>query len=246
MIKNGARPTRIDHRDFSHKSFGSVQVPFPPSYDTDAHLDMPNQDADGLPYGCTDEAQADNANDLAEKSIALPWTIEAVTRANANGGADIRVALKAAISLGWITAFYNIEAIGQDIFDAARDAMISGGTEKRSVSVGSKWFSEFEGVTATGIMPMPDFNGTFTWHNWSIKGWETINDQVYLKCKSWQGPNYGNQGYAYISRPLFNQLMSISGSAAFTATRGVLPPVSTITVTFLQWLKSWAYRLKPY
>jgi len=247
MIKSGTQPTRINHLDYSHKSFGSIQVPFPPSYDTDANLDMPSQDADGLPYGCTDETQSELANDLVQKQATNPWMLEQVTHANALGGYDVRKALLAAKGLNWITGFFNIEAIGQDMFDSIRDAMLSGATEKRSVSIGSKWFPEFEQVGIDGILPLPDFNGAnFTWHNYSCKGWVTLNDQVYLKMKSWQGAQYGSGGWCYMSRPLFNQLMSVPGSVAFTATKGVLPPISTISVSYLEWLISWARNLLPY
>ncbi len=254
MIKSGYKPRKFlwfpikDHRDFSHKSFGSVQVPFPPSYNTDDGLDMPNQDADGLPFGCTDETQSEVANDLMQKTVTLPWTIEEITHANALGGIDVRTSLKAAVGLGWFTGYFNIEALGgQDMFDAVRDAQVSGGTEKRSVSVGTKWFPEFEQVGVTGLMPMPNFAGTnFSWHNWKICGWQTIGDQVYLVGKSWQGPGYGDKGLVYFSRPLFNQLMAIGGSAAFTVTKGVLPPIQTISTTWLQWLISYAKNLLPY
>lgn len=248
MIKQGTFPTKPSRKDYSHKSFGAIQVPFPPEYNTDAGLDMPNQNADGLPNGCTDFAQSELANDLVQQAITTPQQLETATHANASGGIDIRTSLKAAISLGWITGFFNVEALdGQDIFDAVRDAQISGGTEKRSVTVGSKWFPEFETVSSTGILPIPNFNGiNYTWHDWDIKGWKTINDQVYLVGKSWQGSTYGDNGWCYFSRPLFNQLMAINGSVAFTTTKGVLPPISTISLSWLKWLISYARLLLPY
>lgn len=254
MLKSGTKPTPVDHRDFSHKSFGAISVPFPASYNTDAGLWMPNQNIDNptfnipaLPFGCTDYTQADVANDEVGQLEYDPLILDNKTNANASGGTDVRTALKAAVSLGWITGYFNIEAIGQDMFDAVRDAMVSGGTEKRSVSVGSKWFPEFEMVNATGILPMPDFNGTgFTWHNYAIKGWKMINDQPYLVVKSWQGSSYGDSGWCYMSRTLFNELMSISGSVAFTTTKGVLPPISTISLSWLKWLISYARFLLPY
>lgn len=256
MLKNGTGPTKQSHKDYSHRSFGAVSVPFPPEYNTDAGLDMPDQNAVGLPYGCTDETQSEISNDLVQQNKTSPFTLDAVTQANQRGGYDVRESLKWCLPsdilhpnrLGWITAFFNIEAIGQDYFDAVRDAMVSGGTEKRSVSVGTPWYPIFETVTSTGILAIPaNFqDSNLTWHNWKICGWKTINDQVYLVGKSWQGPNYGDKGYCYFSRPLFNQLMNVPGSVAFTATTGVLPPISTISVTWLQWLISYAKNLLPY
>lgn len=265
MIKGGAKPTRIDHRDYSHKSllprFGNT-APFPDSYNADAGLTMPDQNevnifftppVPAMPYGCTDYATSELATDLFEPTLPQyvdnPMEVENSTHANVNGGCDVRTALLAGKKLNWFTGIFTIEALdGQDIFDAIRDAMVSGGTEKRSVSVGSKWLSNyFENVGPTGLMPMPNFNDpVFTWHNWKICGWKTINDQVYLIGKSWQGPNYGDKGLVYFSRPLINNLLAIEGSAAFTATSGTLPPISTITVTWLQRLISYAHNLLPY
>lgn len=249
MIKGGAKPTKLDHRDYSAKSlkFGAA-TPFPPEYNTDAGLTMPDQDAADLPYGCTDETTADLSTDLT-LAIKDPLTVENITHANANGGADVRTALLAGKQLGWFTGIFNIQALdGQDFFDAMRDAMLSGGTEKRSVSVGTPWYAAFEKPDINGIVMAPvDFTRvSFTWHNWKICGWKTIGDQVYLVGKSWQGPNYANKGFAYFSRPLINNLMAVSGSAAFTATTGTLPAIQTITTTWLEWLMSYARTLLPY
>lgn len=263
MIKGGTRPTRIDHRDYSVKSlkFGSA-VPFPAEYNTDAGLTMPNQNGVNafftppvppLPYGCTDYTTSELATDLFEPTmnsyVDNPDTIEAVTHANTNGGADVRTAMQAGVGLRWFTGFFNIQSGGgQDMFDAIRDAMVSGGTERRSVSVGSKWFGSFEEYTGTdGIVQMPNFTDlNFTWHNWKICGWKTIGDQVYLVGKTWQGGVFGDKGLAYFSRALINNLMDVQGSCAFTATTGTLPPIQTITTTWLQWLISYAHTLLPY
>lgn len=247
MVKSGTRPTRKSRKDYSHRSFGALQVPFPTEYNTDAGFPIPNQNAEGLLYGCTDETQAELSNDLVQMQSYTPWQLEAVTHANQLGGYDVRQSLLAARKLGWISGFFNIEAIGQDMFDAVRTAMVSGATEKRSVTVGSKWFPEFEQVGVTGLLPMPDFKGkNFTWHNWKICGWKTINGQVYLVGQSWQGDKYGDKGFHYLSRPLFNQLMAVPGSVAFTATKGVLPPITTIDLPWLEWLISYARYLLPY
>lgn len=259
MIRNGARPTKIDHRDWDyHKTFGSLKtVPFPPAYNTDAGLTMPNQDVENdyfvppvppLPFGCTDYATSELKGDLSLTKVFDPEVIEEITHANANGGGDIRTSLLAGKSLGWFTGIFNIQAIGQDFFDAIRDAMVSGGTERRSVSIGTPWFPIFEEVSTSGVLDMPNNLNTtgVPWHNWKICGWETINDQVYLVGKSWQGATYGNKGLVYFSRPLINESMSIPGAVAFTATTGQLPPISTITVTFLQWLISYARNLLSY
>lgn len=263
MLKSGAKPTRLDHRDYDyHKSFGSVagQIVFPTSYSTDAGLTMPNQDVENdyftppvpaLPYGCTDYTTSELATDFTPVVTLVkdPEQVEDMTSANANGGADVRTSLLAGKKLGWFTGIFNITAQdGNDMFDAIRTAMASGGSEKRSVSIGTPWFPIFESVDASGILVMPEnFTvGPFTWHNWKICGWKLIGDQIYLVGKTWQGSNYGDKGFVYFSRILVNNLMAVSGSVAFTATTGTLPPITTISLSWLQFLLSYARSLFPY
>jgi hypothetical protein len=241
-IKQGTFPTRISKKDYDfHKSFGSITANpvFPTEYFTDAGLTMPNQDAEGLMFGCTDETQADNSTDI-DGIKKNPFDLEAVTHANALGGYDIRKSLLAAVKLGWFTGFFNIQPHQLDYFDSIRLAMISGIPEKRSVSTGTPWYPKFETTDTTAILLMPDDinDPNRTWHNWSIKGWKMIGDQPYLIGKSWQGSNYGDKGFCYFSRPLINSLMNVPGAVAYTATKGILPPISTISPALWTWLIS--------
>lgn len=274
MIKNGLKPNKIDHRDFDfHQSFGAIKVPFPAEFNTDAGVTMPNQTQDDYsfspfvaaePFGCTNETTSDVSTDLTNGShIRRPDTVEAITQANAKGGYDVRSSLLVGLQpnilnpnrLGWYSAIFNIRAIGQDFFDAIRTAMVSGGTERRSVSIGTPWYPEFEPIgngngkmTASGIISEPASWSTknMSWHNWKICGWKTINGEVYLVGKSWQGAQYGDKGFCYFSRSIINTIMAIPGTVAFTATTGSLPPINTISVTWLQWLISYARSLLPY
>lgn len=260
-MQQGVLKNNIDHRDWSfHKTFGrkAGAIPFPPSYNTDAGLTMPNQDLENdqfspavppIPYGCTSYEVSEIAIDLGNPpALVSPLLVENVTQSNAKHGYDLRQAMLVGVKLGLFTGIFNVEAIGQDSFDAVRDAMISGGTERRSVAVASEWLPPFETVRQDGLLTtninLNDPN--LTWHAWKICGWETIGDQVYLVGKSWQGRGYGNGGLVYFSRPLFNTLMSVSGSVAFTATKGIVPPVQTISTTLLQWIISYARLLLPY
>lgn len=243
MIHHGARPTTPDHRDYDfHPSFGSIAPDrFPDEYLTDANLTMPDQNAEGEPYGCTNFSQADISTDetLILKS---PFDLEAVTHANARGGYDIRKSLDAATKLGWFSAYFTVNPYGLDFFDSVRLAMYSGFPEKRSVSVGTPWYPEFESkLQADGIMPEPaNYSADgMPWHNWAVKGWTTKNGQPYLICKSWQGKGYGNNGYAYIPRTLFNQMMRIRGTCAFTATN--ITPDTIIKIDLPAWQVVWSY-----
>lgn len=249
-MQQGARPTRVSKKDWDfHKSFGTVSVAFPTEYFTDAGVWMPNQDigfpsvlpqVPPLPFGCTDYTQTDLAIDLVGSLIYSPETIEQVTNANANQGGDIRTSLLAAVKLGWFTGFFNIQPHQLDYFDSIRLAMVSGGGEKRSVSIGTPWYPVFEQVQGDGILQIPSNlkDPNLTWHNWAIKGWKIIGDQPYLIGKSWQGPGYGDKGFCYFSRPLINTLMNVPGSVAYTATKGVLPPITAISPAFFTWLVS--------
>lgn len=55
MIKNGARPTELDSRDYSfNATFGSISpLQLSQEYNVDASLTMPDQNADGNPFSCT-------------------------------------------------------------------------------------------------------------------------------------------------------------------------------------------------
>lgn len=241
-MNSGTKPTRLSHKDFDyHQTFGTVAPPsFPDEVVTDAGLDMPDQNAEGLPFGCTDVTQAELCIDETLEVVS-PLNLEAVTHANALGGFDIRSSLDAATKLGWFGAYFNIRHPQLDAFDSARLAILSGIPEKRSISLGTPWWSIFETVEADGILPTPSNFGTtgLPWHNHKICGWKQIQGQPMLISKSWQGTNYGDHGFVYISRPLYNSIMGISGTVAFTATQVKPVSISTIDLTTLQRLLSY-------
>lgn len=173
-MRNGTRPTRIDHRDFdffkSHRLAGATtsDVQFPDTLLTDAGLVMDDQEmADyefmpptpAMPFGCTDFSQAGLATNLT-KIIHDPLPLDNVTHANADGGYDIRQSLLAAVGLGWFKQFFNITKSGAfDWFDSFRLAQLAGAGagETRSISWGTPWFTSWEQAALAGksIMPMP-------------------------------------------------------------------------------------------
>lgn len=248
-------------------SFGAGAVPqFPPEYDTDAGLWMPNQSAINpefpntgpQPYGCTNYTQSDLAADLDGK-LHDPAAMEQATGANAAGGYDIRQSLLAAKRLGLITGFYNVQAYAPlDFFDALRLAAFSGLPEKRSVSMGTPWYSEWQAaaVGATKnpdgtfhysnvmvprpIMPMPSslkWEG-LSWHNWKIGGWKLINGVPYLKGKPWEGKNAGDNGWIYFNRATINAVMALKYTIAFTATHAKPKTTYTVdTALFDKWMQ---------
>lgn len=252
MIHNGVAPVKKDYRDFDfHKTFGTIPQ-FPPEYNVELGQWTPNQnlpephfDNPALPFGCTDYTQADICAD-EDELLHNPIAMENVTHANANGGGDMRTSLKAAVSIFNRSAYYNVQAKGGlDNFDSVRLAMGSGVPEKRSVSVATRWYPEFENPTQ-GILSEPNWNGTnYTNHNWKICGWKIIGDQTYLIGKSWQGTDYADNGFHYISRSIFNMLMSQYGAAAFTVTKiGVGAPETIDLSTIQYWLsyiRTWVF-----
>lgn len=251
MIRNGTGPTRIDHEDFDfHATYGNTKVSsinFPDSYNTDAGLTMPDQDTinaqfappvPALPYGCTDYAQSEVSTDL-DGALKNPEILENYTHANENGGEDIRASLSMAKVIGWISGYFNVQSYQLDYFDSIRLAMLSGGSEKRSVTIGTPWFVEWQGYRGD-IMPMPKNLTPLNqiWHNWKICGWKQINGVPMLIGKTWQGPTIGDKGFEYFPREVVNSIMTIPGTIAFTTTKGQLPPIETIPVSLMQWFVS--------
>lgn len=264
-LKSGARKTYKDHRDFSfHRTFGAV-TNFPAEYNVDSGFGFPDQNADGLPYGCTGYTQSELGQD--EDGIKyLPAYTYKQTRLMEGTydepvGCDIRDSLKSA-------TIYGLQAEGEteaqallhrkgryfnvidpfnnmDAFDDCRNGMFLFNSEKRSVSIGVPWFPEWEGTASDGVLPQPhDFNvSRASWHNAKVSGWKLINGAPYLIVKSWQGPNYGDHGYCYIGRDLFNQVMTISGTGAFTLSKMWKNDIQYVRLTIIETLLSYMRRL---
>ena len=253
MIRSGLRPNKHDHRDYDFiktKLGGLAPAVYPDNYSVDVGLWVPNQElpqtfptfsVPALPEGCTDYAQTDLCVD-EDRQLYNPMDIENITHANANGGTDLRTSLNAVIYLRKTQhpTYFAIKPTNYiDWFDAVRLAMIVGRPEGRAVSVGTPWFPEFM-VYGQGIVGTPSWNLTLaSWHNWVVCGWKTINGQVYLVGKPWCGTQFGDNGFCYFSRDIFNHLMQVNGTAAYTLDK-LLPGETPQTVdsTTTQWITS--------
>lgn len=108
---------------------------------------------------------------------------------------------------------------GLDWFDAIRSALVIGKDEKRTVGLGTKWYSSFKDAV------LPDKpTGSYSWHAYKVSGWTTEDSkgnlirggEPFLKVKSWQGKSFGDNGWCYMSRELVNRLMSDWGTYAAT------------------------------
>lgn len=294
MIQGGAKPTRKDHRDYSlKKTFGAVFTSFDKEINVDAGFGQPDQNAEGMPYGCTGVTTKELGQDEDGIEYQAKYNYDKTRMIEGtypqDVGCDIRNALKTAALYGLLPksepydsgadkkagehrhgAYYNvIDPWNQyDAFDDVRSCITFFEAEKRSVSLGTPWFSEWQ-MAPRGILPIPyipkelkpgflgsvfrffgkifgsNFGANYSWHNSKICGFKEIDGQPYLIGKSWQGYWFGDNGYHYFSRELFSLLMTIPGTAAFT----IAPKptnkaeIKKIQISAMSWILSYCVML---
>jgi hypothetical protein len=248
MIHHGLKPVRPDHRDFSHsRTFGSI-TQFPDEFDTDAGMTNPDQNADGLPYGCTGYTQAELCTDEDKLVYKPKYTYEKTCLMEGHDdteGCDIRTSLKSLLVYGAQEttetsdmeafqhrrgAYYAVEPVG-DYFDGIRSALMKSG----SVSVGTPWYWNF---TSQGIVTAPSSyeNDPYSWHNWKVCGWKTINGQPYLKAKPWIGE------YRWFPRDVINHLLSQTYTGAFVVDRFQGENTQLVEISLYETVLSYLYR----
>lgn len=86
------------------------------------------------------------------------------------------------------------------------------------ISVCTQWYPEWGNLPATAILSMPAqlSNPDYPWHNYVLKGQKTVNGQTYGVLKSWQGANYGENGFAYIGQDVAKAVLEQAGTGAIT------------------------------
>lgn len=259
---SGTGPTLLDKRDRSyHRSFGTISYELDNiEYNYDAGLTIPDQMADGFPFGCTGYTQAEVAGD-EDKSVYSPAYVYQKTcdfeGHPANQGCDIRNAAKVGIVYGMKrpgeddnTAlnhrrgpFYSVDHLeGYDWFDSFRAALRNG---RRPISIGTIWFKEW-GKPQNGILTSFAYDGNrgnYPWHNYKICGEKIINEQPYLIAKTWQGRGYGDNGWCYIPRDVFNKAFDIYGTIGIIQPPFAPKDVFTIKLTILQFALLYLGRL---
>lgn len=261
-MQSGLKPNTIDHRDYDFfKTFGAVsslEINLPNEYIVESGW-KPDQRLyetvfgnQPQPFGCTNYTTCDLC--AAQDGILYnPAFTENFTHANANGGATVRDSLLSAIKFGTQgidniirkrTAFYNIQKYQQlDWFDSIRYSMLPTIGEKRTVSWGTPWYTEWEnaGNTLNGIVPeVNNYNKSVqSWHNSEFVGWKTIAGVPYLINKSWQGTNFGDSGYLYFPREVVNAVMEVKGTCAYTVSK-IVPGsgFKMIDTTLMEWAHS--------
>lgn len=253
MVQNGLKPIQPDKRDYSFpRTFGAIApTVFPDEYDCDYGLTMPNQLADGYPYGCTGYTQAELCTDedgiIYKPSYTYDKTRWMEGTEGQNVGCEIRTSLKSTIAFGVQALnettdgeamqhrraqYFNVSDVTyMDDFDDIRNALLSNKNDMRAVSIGTPWFPEWSTSDENGIVPDFVYDGNphnYNWHNWKVSGWKQINGQPYLTGKTWQGKDVGVNGLLYFSRATINKVMAIRESAAFTLAQSHPNDVQTI------------------
>lgn len=244
MIKPGIKLRYQDSRDRDLlKTFGAVNFPvetLPNRYSADAGLTMPDQNADGYPNGCTGYAQADLCTDEDATIYDSGEFYLSTPPGGSSTGRAMRDSLKLLTTRGpktkdgkqgdKRTAYYSINATGiLDWMDAIRVGLFIVRQERRSASVAIPWFPEFEVMNSGGILredPIFDWSRA-SGHDAKIAGWTDVktdgtyirNGELFLMVKSWQGIQYGDKGWCYMSRVLANAVFNMTYTEAFTVTK---------------------------
>lgn len=260
-MKSGTGPTRQKYTDYdflkSHKHLFGAVVTFPTEFFTDAGFGMPDQMADGQPFGCTNYAQAELANNLTGVRHN-PADLEAVTHANVKGGYDMRASFDAARKIGWFTQYFNIRPSGSvNAFWAFKLAQISAGIdpvtgkrELRSLSVGMPWFPSWEdaALKGQGLMPFPKDAELslirkdpkiFGWHDSVMDGFTSRDGVSVYRDKSFQGTRVGENGYIYFDEPTINTVMAIKGTFAGVGSRNTVENPLRVDLTAVAWIVSY-------
>jgi hypothetical protein len=244
-IRHGTSPTSLDKRDYSYhgtfRKYGAVGAPvFADIFSVDIGKTMQDQNAEGFPFGCTGYTQSDNKGDEDDSIYRPDYTYLKTCQMEGHPpdqGCDIRASLKSTVVYGTQRIdettdqeaeqhrggpIFNVyDDGGLDWFDGIRIAVSGRG---KGASMGTPWFPSWEHLGADGIVPMPTEDELYkastdpdslAWHNYSCKGWTTISGKPYLRIKSWQGKNYGDHGWCYMSRELVNKIIEIRGSVVF-------------------------------
>lgn len=238
MIQNGAQPTPKSPKKYSyHRTFGTVVNPLsmvPAEFNFDAGFGMPDQEMEGFPFGCTGYTQTELCQDedlikyspkfTYDKTLMMAGIFPSDPNFEAVG-CSVESSLKSTIVYGVLALdnsdplshrkgdyFDVLNGSGLDCFDSIRVAMWHAWSttgKKKSVSTATPWLAEWarlqEGVIPTAFI----LRGNEPWHNWKICGTKVINGTMYLIGKTWQGKNYGDQGYAYFSRETINKVLAL-------------------------------------
>lgn len=257
MIRNGVKPIKYrDHRTYDfQKTFGQAVLDYS-EFTLDAGLTMRDQNAEGLPQGCTGMTQTDCATDqdklVYEPLFTYKWTLF-MEDSPMGSPCSVMASLKSTTVYGLQekgkegeelthrrAPYFIIKRLG-DHFDGIVSAMR---LKNISVSVGTPWPSDLERTGKDGIVHIYDWPTEFTsGHNYKICGIKHINGEPYLRVKSWQGAHFGDKGWCYFDRKTTNRLLGYEGAGAFANVKAEKSDIRLVSMTIIQTIISYLYRL---
>lgn len=247
-----------DHRFYDfERTFGSAIAP--DRFDFDEMKDVPNQNADGLPNGCS----AYTVNEIASNEDKVYYDDYRFTYENtkmiAGVEGEVPVPLEKAFKAATVygvksqqlradqannrAPYFIIRPFAnKNYFDAIKSAMW---VKQGCIGLGTPWLPDFQRIGDDGIVhatvnPNMDFmNG----HAWTVSGVKIIDGVEYLIAKTWQGKSYGDGGYCYFSREIINNLLSVRGSIALGQKDAKPEDIQTVKMDIIEVLISYWQRL---
>ncbi len=258
-MKSGVYKVRPDNRDKSHsRTFGAINpANFPDSFDTYSGLTCPDQNAMGMPNGCTGFTQSELCSD-EDKCIYRPQFTYLKTQqiegtAGQDVGCDIRDSLKSTLVYGVQLqgetdeqafdhrrgSYYQVEP-APDYFDGIRSVLL----RELSVSMASYWYDNFSNPDQFGIVTLPAANTPYSMHNYKVCGFVTIAGTPYLKVKPWLGPQFGINGFCYFPREVVNFLLNQTYTGAFVLDRFVKNAPNVAIYSTYEVILSYLYRIR--
>lgn len=260
ILANGTRPIEPHKQQRSlPRTFGTIAAStLPDEFDTDAGLVVPDQNAEGRPYGCTGytvtELGNDEDNAIYDPGFNYDLTREMEGTQGQDVGCDLKDAFKSATVYGLLTKsnpgnplenrrapYYEVHPHdGLDYFDSIRSAMIVAyqlDNKKHGTGNGTFWLPEWANPQ-NGLIPglylydgVPDH---YAWHAWNFKGWMMKNGQLRLKAKMHQGPNYGEGGFAWFTRTQVNKIFAEWGTIILMQVKAEPKDIKYVKYTILE------------
>lgn len=258
-MRNGIRPNSFHFKDYSfERTFGSNLIGLPEEYNADLGLGFPDQNKDGYPNGCSGYTQTETGQDEYGKQFDPSFVYKnTLDIAGLPDGSPVKVrdSFKATRIYGLKPAqgdpldfrrgnYFDVDKVG-DYFDGARNALWSNRLHKRTLSCGTPWFSEWY-MPKNGILRAPKkyvWDSNTIGHNYKICGWKVVNKEPMLIVKPWCGPKWGDKGYAYINREIFNKVMSISGTFLYVQVNFTPDQVQTVKLDIQEFILTLSRRL---
>lgn len=259
-MKSGLTHIRPDTRDYSllptYGALGTGAEGLPESFSIYDGRTIPNQDqADTrfpftippLPVGCTGESGAFESG-IQDGALYNPQDLFLATPpGDAYAGRDIRQMLQTLISRGVKDAngnlspkrlaYLNCYGSGKiDDFDAARIGIWINQAEKRGIYIGSRW--AWGDTPPAAQLYVPQYSSSDPLHCYIATGWTPDG----LEVIPWIGESVGNKGVFYLSRQIYNSLMAMPYTGAFTITK--LPSSTPIPVGYQAVIDHLIYYIK--